>query len=81
MYKRQAANKVKVQGTYPTGNSLADQLKVVARLIGGGLKTRMYMVNIGSFDTHANQVVGNATDTGTHAAVSYTHLDVYKRQA
>lgn len=66
---KDAANKVKVQGTYPTGNSLADQLKVVARLIGGGLKTRMYMVNIGSFDTHANQVVGNATDTGTHAVL------------
>jgi uncharacterized protein (DUF1501 family) len=66
---KDAANKVKVQGTYPTGNALADQLKVVARLIGGGLKTRMYMVNIGSFDTHANQVVGNATDTGTHAVL------------
>ncbi len=62
-----AANKVKVQGTYPTGNTLADQLKVVARLIGGGLKTRMYMVNIGSFDTHAGQVTAGATDTGTHA--------------
>jgi uncharacterized protein (DUF1501 family) len=64
-----AANSVKTQGAYPTGNSLADQLKIVARLIGGGLKTRMYMVNIGSFDTHAGQVVANATDTGTHAVL------------
>lgn len=64
-----AANKVKTQGTYPTGNTLADQLKVVARLIAGGLKTRLYMVNIGSFDTHAGQVVANATDTGTHATL------------
>ena len=75
---KDAANKVKVQGTYPTGNSLADQLKVVARLIGGGLKTRMYMVNIGSFDTHANQVVGNATDTGTHATLLLKVSDAIK---
>jgi len=73
-----AANKVKTQGAYPTGNSLADQLKVVARLIGGGLKTRMYMVNIGSFDTHANQVVGTATDTGTHAVLLQKVSDAIK---
>lgn len=75
---KKAADKVKVQGTYPTGNTLADQLKVVARLIGGGLKTRMYMVNIGSFDTHANQVVGGATDTGTHAVLLQKVSDAVK---
>lgn len=73
-----AANKVKVQGTYPTGNALADQLKIVARLIGGGLKTRLYMVNIGSFDTHAGQVVANATDTGTHATLLQKVSDAIK---
>ncbi len=73
-----AANKVKTQGTYPTGNSLADQLKIVARLIGGGLKTRMYMVNIGGFDTHAGQVVANATDTGTHAVLLQKVSDAIK---
>lgn len=73
-----AANKVKTQGAYPTGNSLADQLKVVARLIGGGLKTRMYMVNIGSFDTHAAQVVAGATDTGTHAVLLQKVSDAIK---
>jgi len=54
--------------TYPTPNSLADQLKIVARLIKGGLKTPIYIVNHpNSFDTHSNQV--NTTDTtiGTHA--------------
>ena len=53
---------------YPDGNRLADQLKIVAQLIAGGLKTRVYVVSQGGFDTHANQV--DATDgneTGYHA--------------
>jgi uncharacterized protein (DUF1501 family) len=65
---RGAAAKVTKQFSgYPTGNSLADQLKIVARLIAGGLKTRIYMVSLGGFDTHAQQVNSNATETGTHA--------------
>jgi uncharacterized protein (DUF1501 family) len=54
---------------YPTAgqNSLADQLKIVAQLIAGGLKTKVYMVSLGGFDTHAQQVVSGATDTGNHA--------------
>ncbi len=53
---------------YPAAgqNSLADQLKIVARLIAGGLHTRIYMVNLGGFDTHSNQVADDTT-TGTHA--------------
>ncbi|WP_276361398.1 DUF1501 domain-containing protein [Daejeonella sp. H1SJ63] len=62
-----AAAKVTKQSSYPTGNSLADQLKIVARLIAGGLKTRIYMVSIGGFDTHSLQVNANATETGNHA--------------
>jgi len=62
-----AAAKITQQATYPTSNSLADQLKIVARLIGGGLKTKIYMVSYGSFDTHAEQVVATDTTTGTHA--------------
>jgi uncharacterized protein (DUF1501 family) len=56
---------------YPAAgqNSLADQLKIVARLIAGGLRTRIYMVNLGSFDTHSNQVVSSDTTTGTHATL------------
>ncbi|MEZ4857510.1 MAG: DUF1501 domain-containing protein [Flavobacteriaceae bacterium] len=34
---------------------LAAQLAAVARLIKGGLGTKVYMVSLGSFDTHANQ--------------------------
>lgn len=35
--------------------SLANQLALVARLIRGGLGTRLYMVTHDGFDTHANQ--------------------------
>lgn len=73
-----AAGKVTSQVTYPTGNSLADQLKIVARLIGGGLKTRIYTVNIGSFDTHASQVNTGATETGTHAILLQKLSDAIK---
>lgn len=73
-----AAAKVTVQGTYPTGNSLADQLKIVSRLIAGGLKTRIYMVNIGGFDTHAGQVNLGATETGAHANLLMKVSDAIK---
>jgi hypothetical protein len=54
---------------YPTAgtNSLADQLKIVAQLIAGGLKTQVYMVSLGGFDTHAGQTDASATENGTHA--------------
>ena len=42
--------------SYGNGD-LAQQLASVARLIKGGLGTKVYMVSLGSFDTHANQVV------------------------
>lgn len=49
-------------------NSLADQLRIVARLIGGGLQTPVYMVSIGGFDTHSEQIDDTAaTDQGFHA--------------
>ena len=63
---KNAASNVATQVNYPS-NSLADQLKIVARLIKGGLKTKVYMVSYGSFDTHANQVNSNDTSVGTHA--------------
>lgn len=62
-----AAAKVTIQKTYPANNPLASQLKIVSRLIAGGLKTRMYMVSMGGFDTHAQQVTAGATETGYHA--------------
>jgi uncharacterized protein (DUF1501 family) len=63
---KNAAAAVTQQATYPTANSLADQLKIVAKLIKGGLKTRVYMVTYGGFDTHANQAQADTT-VGNHA--------------
>lgn len=63
----EAAKKVTSQGNYPTDNELAAQLKVVAKLIAGGLKTRVYMVNINGFDTHSNQTDSADTTKGIHA--------------
>ncbi len=62
-----AADKANNIVEYPTGNRLADQLKIVARLIAGGLKTRVYVVTLGGFDTHAGQVVDGDTANGGHA--------------
>jgi len=68
--------------TYPTqypnpapipyiNNPLADQLKIIARLISGGSKTRIYLCRIGGFDTHADQVEGFDNTYGRHAALLY----------
>lgn len=45
----QATNNVEYQGV------LGSQLAVIARLIKGGLGTRVYMVTLDGFDTHAGQ--------------------------
>jgi uncharacterized protein (DUF1501 family) len=58
--------------TYPSDNPLADQLRIVARLIKGGLKTRVYTVSIGGFDTHKKQVNASDTTTGPHAKLMKT---------
>ncbi|MBW7914635.1 MAG: DUF1501 domain-containing protein [Taibaiella sp.] len=50
-----------------TGNRLADQLKIVSRLIAGGLKTPVYVVSIGGFDTHSQQTDSTDTTIGNHA--------------
>jgi uncharacterized protein (DUF1501 family) len=50
--------------TYETDN-LSKELQLVARLISGGLKTKVYLVSIDGFDTHANQ----GADDGKHAGL------------
>lgn len=45
----------KNQANYPANNYLAEQLAIVAKLIKGNLGTRVFMVSIGGFDTHAEQ--------------------------
>lgn len=62
-----AAEKATNLASYPEDNGLAQQLKTVALLIAGGLKTNIYVVSIGGFDTHANQVVESDKTNGIHA--------------
>lgn len=50
-------------------SDLSEKLKNVAKLISGGLKTKVYVVQIGGFDTHDNQVVEGDTKTGKHAGL------------
>lgn len=64
---RAAYQRASTMATYPSDNYLADQLKIVARLIKGGLKTRVYTVSMGGFDTHKKQVNASDTTTGFHA--------------
>lgn len=69
---RDAANRAQnVSTLWPAAgqNSLADQMKIVSRLIAGGLKTRIYVVNLGGFDNHSAQVVQGSTTTGIHATL------------
>ncbi|MEP6793337.1 MAG: DUF1501 domain-containing protein [Saprospiraceae bacterium] len=53
---------------YPTTNRLAGQLKNVALLISGGLKTKVYIVSLGGFDTHSGQTDDDHTQ-GNHATL------------
>lgn len=64
-----AAAKVTQQSAYPADNYLAAQLKAVAKLVAGGLKTKIYMVGMGGFDTHAGQVNGGNPLTGNHSGL------------
>jgi uncharacterized protein (DUF1501 family) len=55
---RAISARVDNKATYP-GSQLGNSLKLVAKLIGGGLPTRIFYVSQGGYDTHTNQV-------GTH---------------
>jgi uncharacterized protein (DUF1501 family) len=46
--------KVTNRASYP-GSQIASSLKLVARLIAGGLPTRVFYVSQGGYDTHTNQ--------------------------
>jgi uncharacterized protein (DUF1501 family) len=56
---RSISSRTANQATYPS-SQLGNSLKLVAKLIGGGLPTRIFYVSQGGYDTHTNQV-------GTHA--------------
>lgn len=52
---RAVVNRVQNKVEYPA-SPLANSLKLVAKLIGGGMSTRIYYVSQGGYDTHTNQV-------------------------
>ncbi|MGE0349401.1 DUF1501 domain-containing protein [Hydrogenophaga sp.] len=57
---------------FPTGNNLADQLKLVARLIAArdnlGSRRQVFFVSMGGFDLHDNLVNGQASLMGRLSA-------------
>lgn len=55
--------------TTSNNNKLAGKLKNVARLISGGLKTKVYIVQLGGFDTHDNQIIDGDRKTGRHGSL------------
>lgn len=57
------------EGSY--NNHLAPQLQIVAKLLSGGCKTKVFLVKIGGFDTHAEQVESYDPTMGSHAALMY----------
>ena len=56
------ANKVEYPDT-----QLGQQLKNVALMISGGLKTKVYVAHLGGFDTHARQIEQGDTTSGVHS--------------
>jgi uncharacterized protein (DUF1501 family) len=52
---RAISARIENKATYP-GSQLGNSLKLVAKLIGGGLPTRVFYVSQGGYDTHTNQV-------------------------
>lgn len=76
-----AASDTQNLAEYPN-SSFAESLSVVARMIRGGLKTRVFLVNKGGFDTHNSQggVDGpharNWEDIAQSIAAFYEDLEV-----
>lgn len=60
---------------YDDNNDLAVQLRFVAQMISGGLKTKVYVLNLNGFDTHDSQVNENAPLEGSHAYLMKTLSD------
>jgi uncharacterized protein (DUF1501 family) len=63
-----ALNGVTLNTTFTAGNSLAAQLKIVARLIGArnalGAKRQVFFVQLGQFDQHDNLMTDHAQRLG-----------------
>ncbi len=80
VYEQGTNSSVVYPTTYPLNapasslnNPLSGQLKLIARLLAGGAKTRVFLCRIGGFDTHGDQVEAYDSTLGKHAALMY-HL-------
>ncbi|MEQ9023043.1 MAG: DUF1501 domain-containing protein, partial [Pseudomonadales bacterium] len=78
IYDSAADTTVTYPETYPFNapegsrrNPLSSQLQLVARLLAGGVKTKVFLVKIGGFDTHASQVESYDPTMGVHSALLY----------
>jgi uncharacterized protein (DUF1501 family) len=76
---RAIAAKVQNQAVYP-GSQLGNSLKLVAKLIGGGLPTRIYYVSQGGYDTHTNQINSQQRLLGDLADSTKAFVDDLKAQ-
>ncbi|MEM6641507.1 MAG: DUF1501 domain-containing protein [Bacteroidota bacterium] len=78
IYESAAETSVTYPDSYPFNapqgakrNGLRNQLALIARLLAGGVKTKVFLVKIGGFDTHADQVEDYDPTMGVHAALLY----------
>ena len=76
---RGIAARVQNQAGYPP-SQLGGSLKLVARLIGGGLPTRIYYVSQGGYDTHTNQLASQQRLLGDLAECVKAFTDDLKAQ-
>jgi len=60
---------------YPDDNNLSAGLKDVAKVISGGLKTKVYIIRLGGFDTHSSQVDATDPTKGKHSELLKTLSD------
>jgi len=60
---------------YNDENPLAQKLKNVARLISGGIRSKVFVVSLGGFDTHSSQTASSNSTIGRHADLLKTVSD------
>lgn len=61
------SNYLTTYNTTDPNSRFAPQLQTIARLIKGGCKTKIYLCQLGGFDTHNAQVNGGNPTVGDHA--------------
>ncbi len=76
VYDAGSNSSVEYRESYPysspaRSNNLSSQLKLIARLLDGGIKTKIFLCRIGGFDTHGEQVDEGDSSVGMHASLLY----------